>query len=254
MALRGNLTNMFDLHPWQWFLVLFAALLAGISKTGIAGVSILMVAIYANVLPSRQSTGIILPMLLCGDVVAVAIYRRHAVWPHLWRLFPWVASGIIVGYFTMGRINDLQVRRAIGVILLVMVGLHFWRRQHAGNEAIPHSLWFTGLTGVLAGFTTMMANAAGPVMILYMLAIGLPKMEFLGTGAWFFLVINLFKVPFSCHLGLITPASLHFDLLLLPAVIAGALLGRLFVKRINQAWFETLALVLTLLAGVRLLF
>jgi len=245
---------MFELLPWQWGLVVLGALLIGVSKTGIAGLGVLAVAIYANILPARQSTGIILPMLICADVVAVAAYRRHAVWGHLWALFPWVAVGIVTGYFTMGHINDAQVRRSIGAILLVMVALHFWRRQRAGNEPVPHTLWFSALTGVLAGFTTMLANAAGPIMILYMLAVGLPKMEFLGTGAWYFLIINTFKVPFSYRLHLITPASLEFNALLLPAVIAGALLGRLVVKRINQAWFETLALVLTLVAGVRLLF
>ena len=245
---------MFELLPWQWGLVVLGALLIGVSKTGIAGLGVLAVAIYANILPARQSTGIILPMLICADVVAVAAYRRHAVWGHLWPLFPWVVVGVVTGYFTMGHINDAQVRRGIGAILLVMVVLHFWRRQRAGNEPIPHTLWFSALTGVLAGFTTMLANAAGPVMILYMLAVGLPKMEFLGTGAWYFLIVNLFKVPFSCQLGLITPGTLHFTAVLLPAVIAGALLGRLVVKHINQVWFETLALALTLVASARLLF
>ena len=245
---------MFELLPWQWGLVVLGALLIGVSKTGIAGLGVLAVAIYANILPARQSTGIILPMLICADVVAVAAYRRHAVWGHLWPLFPWVVVGVVTGYFTMGHINDAQVRRGIGAILLVMVALHFWRRQRAGNEPVPHTLWFSALTGVLAGFTTMLANAAGPVMILYMLAVGLPKMEFLGTGAWYFLIVNLFKVPFSCQLGLITPGTLQFNAVLLPAVIAGALLGRLVVKRINQMWFETLALALTLVASARLLF
>lgn len=245
---------MFELLPWQWGLVVLGALLIGVSKTGIAGLGVLAVAIYANILPARQSTGIILPMLICADVVAVAAYRRHAVWGHLWPLFPWVVVGVVTGYFTMGHINDAQVRRGIGAILLVMVALHFWRRQRAGNEPVPHTLWFSALTGVLAGFTTMLANAAGPVMILYMLAVGLPKMEFLGTGAWYFLIVNLFKVPFSFQLGLITPGTLQFNALLLPAVIAGALLGRLVVKHINQAWFETLALALTLVASARLLF
>jgi len=245
---------MFDLQPWQWGLVMFGALLIGVSKTGITGLGALTVAIYANILPARQSTGIILPMLVCADFVAVATYRRHAAWRYIWPLLPWVVVGIVAGYFTMGRINDIQVRRGIGVTLLIMVALHFWRRQRAGNEPIPHTPWFSALTGVLAGFTTMLANAAGPIMVLYMLAVGLPKLEFLGTGAWYFLIINLFKVPFSYHLNLITPATLQFNALLLPVVIAGALLGKICVKHINQTWFEKLALALTLVAGVRLLF
>jgi len=210
------------------------------------------VAIYANVLSARQSTGIILPMLVCADVVAVAAYRRHAVWTQLWRLFPWVAAGVVVGYYTMGRINDAQVRRLIGAILLVMVALHVWRRR-AGAAPVPNAPWFWAITGLVAGFTTMMANAAGPIMTLYLLSIGLPKMEFLGTGAWFFLIINLFKVPFSYRLGLITPETLRFNAWLVPAVVAGAFLGRAVARHINQQWFETLALVMTFVAGLRLL-
>jgi len=243
---------MFDLQPWQWALVVLGAFLAGVAKTGIAGLGILTVAIYANILPSKESTGIILPMLICADVVAVIAYRRHAVWTHLWRLFPWVAAGVVIGYFAMGRISSAQVRYAIGAILIVMTGLHCWRKWR-GGETVPHSWWLAAATGVLAGFTTMMANAAGPIMVLYWLALGLPKMEFLGTGAWYFLIINLFKVPFSYHLGLITPATLQFNLWMVPAVIAGALLGRVFVQRINQTWFEILALGLTFVAAVRLL-
>jgi len=243
---------MFDLQPWQWALVILGAFLAGVAKTGIAGLGVLTVAIYANLLPARQSTGIILPMLIGADLVAVAAYRRHAVWSHLWRLFPWVAAGVVAGYFAMGKINDAQVRHVIGAILIVMVTIHGWRKYRR-VEAAPHVWWFSALTGLVAGFTTMVANAAGPIMTLYMLSLGLPKLEFLGTGAWFFMIINLFKVPFSIHLGLITPGTLQFNLWLLPAVIAGALLGKVFVQRINQTWFEMLALVLTVVAGGRLL-
>lgn len=243
---------MFDLQPWQWAVVVLGAFLAGVAKTGIAGLGILTVAIYANILPAKESTGIILPMLICADVVAVAAYRQHAVWSHMGRLFPWVAVGVVAGFWAMGRIDNAQVRHAIGAILIAMTGLHCWRKWRKA-ETVPHHWWLAAATGLLAGFTTMMANAAGPIMVLYWLALGLPKLEFLGTGAWFFLIINLFKVPFSYHLGLITPATLQFNLWLLPAVIAGALLGRVIVLRINQTWFEILALGLTVVAAVRLL-
>ncbi|MCG3147254.1 MAG: hypothetical protein PCFJNLEI_00693 [Verrucomicrobiae bacterium] len=243
---------MFDLQPWQWALVVLGAFLAGVSKTGIAGLGILTVAIYANVLPAKESTGLILPMLIAADVIAVVSYRRHAVWSHMWKLFPWVAGGVVLGYFAMGRISNVGVRYAIGTILLVMTALHCWRKWRQ-SENVPHAWWVAAATGLLAGFTTMMANAAGPIMVLYWLALGLPKMEFLGTGAWYFLIINVFKVPFSYHLGLITPASLQFNLWMLPAIVAGTLMGRVFVQRINQTWFEILALGLTLIAAIRLL-
>jgi len=147
----------------------------------------------------------------------------------------------------------------IGVILLGMVAVHVWRqRQLARNSKpadgdVPHRLWFAALMGTMAGFTTMVANAAGPVMILYMLSMRLPKMEFLGTGAWFFLAVNLFKVPFSYRLDLITTASLALDLRLAPLAVIGAVFGRMLIGHINQRLFETLALALTFLAAARML-
>jgi uncharacterized membrane protein YfcA len=241
---------------WQWALLALGAFFSGLSKTGIAGAAVLTVALFANTLPARESTGALLPLLLCGDVFGVAFFRKHASWPHLWRLCPWVAVGVGVGYFALDRVSNLQVQRMIGGILLAIVGLSLWRqfRAEKANSLVPHTWWFAAITGLLAGFTTMVANAAGPVMILYFLAIGLPKLAFVGTGAWFFMLVNAFKVPFSVHLGLITPHSLMLDAILLIPMIPGALLGPVILRRINQRAFELMVLSLTALATLRLLF
>jgi uncharacterized membrane protein YfcA len=232
-----------------------AAFCAGLSKTGITGLGILTVALFANVLPARESTGALLPLLLCGDVFGVMFFRKHASWPHLGRLFAWVMAGVVLGYFALGRVNNAQVQRMIGAILLAMLALHWWRGRQKGDLAarLPHAWWFAALMGLLAGFTTMVANAAGTVMVLYFLAIGLPKLVFLGTAAWFFMLVNAFKVPFSLKLGLITPASLLMDAILLLPMIPGALLGPRILDHINQRVFERMALILTLAAVVRLL-
>ncbi|HLH54244.1 MAG TPA: sulfite exporter TauE/SafE family protein [Verrucomicrobiae bacterium] len=243
-----------DLTFWQWALLSLGAFLSGLSKTGIAGAAVLTVALFANTLPARESTGALLPLLICGDVFGVAFFRKHASWPHLWRLCPWVAVGVAGGYFALNRIGNLQIQRLIGGILLVIVALSLWRqwRSEQVNSMVPHTWWFAALTGLLAGFTTMVANAAGPVMVLYFLAIGLPKLAFVGTGAWFFMLVNVFKVPFSVRLGLITPHSLLMDAILLIPLIPGALLGPVILKRINQRAFELMVLVLTAIATVRL--
>jgi uncharacterized membrane protein YfcA len=131
--------------------------------------------------------------------------------------------------------------------------MHLIRRRVAGREA-EHGAWFAPTIGVLAGFTTLVANAAGPLMAVYMLAMGLPKLNYVGTGAVFFLLLNLFKVPFMMHLGLINAASFSLNLALLPLVLTGAWFGRRLVARIDQRAFENLALILSLVAGVKLLF
>jgi uncharacterized membrane protein YfcA len=232
-----------------------AAFLTGLSKTGIPGLGVLTVAMFAMALPARESTGALLPLLLCADVFGVAFFRKHANWSHLWRLFPWVVAGVVAGYLALGWVNNAQVQRLIGVILLAMVALHFWRQRQADRlgTLLPHTWWFAAGTGMLAGFTTMVANAAGPVMVLYFLAVGLPKLEFIGTGAWFFMLVNAFKVPFSVGLGLITAPSLVMDAALVLPMIPGALLGPVILRRINQALFERIALTLTLIAAARLL-
>lgn len=230
-----------------------AAGLVGLSKTGINGLGMLAVVLFAQVLPAREATGMVLPLLCCGDVVAVASYRRHATWSHLWRLFPWTVLGVLAGYVALGRIDERQTRLLIGVIVLALVGLHVARRRQAGGEA-EHGAWFAPTIGVLAGFTTLVANAAGPLMAIYLLAMRLPKMEFMGTGAVFFMLLNLFKVPFMVQLGLITPASFSINLLLAPAVFAGAWVGRKILHRINQRLFENLALVLSAVAALELMF
>ncbi len=251
---------MFDLNVWQWVVLLFGSVVVGLSKTGIAGLAILTVALFASVLPARESTGVLLLLLICGDLIAVPLYRRHAVWSHLWKLCPWVAAGVLLGFFTMGQLQgDRAFQRMIGGILLGMVAVHVWRQRQLArdpertNDRFPHRTWFAALMGAMAGFTTMVANAAGPVMILYMLSMQLPKMEFMGTGAWFFLAVNLFKVPFSYRLDLITPPSLMLDVKLAPTVILGAVLGRLLIGHINQRLFEILALALTVIAAFRML-
>jgi uncharacterized protein len=243
------------LSYWQWTVLSVAAFSSGLAKTGIAGLGILPAVLFANVLPARESTGALVPLLLCGDVFGVMYFRKHASWPHLWRLFAWVAAGLVAGYFALGQFNDAQVRRMIGVILLLMLALHGWRGRRRDDlaERLPHSIWFTALMGLLAGFATMVANAAGPVMVLYLLAIGLPKLVFIGTGAWFFLLVNAFKVPLSAHLGLITSDSLLMDAILVVPLIPGALLGPRILNHINQSAFEKMVLILTFAGTIRLL-
>ena len=246
-----------DLSIWQWTIAFLGAFLIGISKTGIQGLGVFAVALFALIVPPRESVGLVLPILIAADVVAVTAYHQHAVWSHLWGLLPWAGIGIGLGYLALGRINNQQASVLIGGILMVLVALRVWRWRSPSDNAdgtISRAWWSVAGVGIIAGFTTMVANASGPIMILYLLAMGLPKLEFVGTAAWFFFVVNLFKVPFSWSLGLINLNSLPLDLIVAPAAVGGALFGRQVIAHINQKLFERLMLLLTLLAAVKLLF
>ncbi len=247
------------LEWWQWWMASLAALMVGVSKTGVAGLSVLSVAIYTSILPARESVGSVLISLLAGDLVAVPAYYRDIQWRYLGRLMFWAAIGVVIGAILLGRINDNQIRRTIGTILVLLVLFNYARHllsHRQTSEAEPLVLrypWLGRLAGLAAGLFTMIANASGPIMILYLLSLRLPKRQFIGTSAFFFFAINLFKVPFSYSLGFINPSSLRISLWLIPFTVLGALVGRKLLPLVNQTLFEQSALLLTLLAGVRLL-
>jgi uncharacterized protein len=237
----GELT----LTAWLWLGL--AGVLVGVAKTAVSGVASIAVVIFAAVLPARESTGAILPLLLCGDVIAVTWYRRNADWGTIWRLLPGVLPGLFLGAWFLSVVDDALMRRTIAMILLVMCALQLWQisrgpRGDATESARrPHGVLTLG-AGAVAGFATMTANAAGPVTTIYLIRAGLPMLRMIGTGAWFYLVVNLAKVPFSAGLGLITPTSLVRDALLVPALLVGAGLGILLVGRLRQRQFELIAM------------
>jgi len=246
---------MFDLDLFGWTVVAACAVMVGVAKTGIPGVGILVVPLMAGVLPARPSVGVLLGILILGDLFAATYYRHHAQWGHVLRLLPATFAGIVAGYFGLRIVTDEQLRPIIGAIVLAMLGVNYWRmRSKDENMRLPARWWFATVLGFLAGFTTMMANAAGPVMIIYLLAMGLPKFKFVGTAAWFFFVVNWIKVPFSANLELMTWESVKLDLLMLPFIAAGAVSGILVLKRIPQKTFAAAVQILAAAAAIKLLF
>ena len=243
-------------EPLQWICAILGALMVGISKAGITGLGLLSIALFAHVFPSsKQASGLILPLLIFGDFVAVLSYRTHTQWRYIWKLMPWTAVGVVLGYFALGHISDRTTRNMIGVIIVSLCVLGFWRRylvvQSQKSEAWHWAL--AAALGIAAGFITLVANAAGPLMAIYLVAMRLPKLQFVGTVAVFFMVLNLFKVSFMVDLGLITVQSFKFNLMLAPAVFLGALAGRWILIRINQRLFEDLVLALSAIAGILLI-
>jgi len=254
-----NTMTLWHISMGEFAALAAAALLVGFSKTAVSGANTVSLAIFAAVLPARASTGVLLPVLIVGDVLAVLTYRRHAHWPTLWRLFPAVAAGVVGGTLFLMWADDGIVRTSIGAILLLMAAVTVWRRRVAARDEEPDSVVTrTGRIkarsyGVLGGFTTMVANAGGPVMSMYLLSAGFRKLGFLGTSAFFFLIVNVSKVPFSVGLGLIDGHSLLLDAALAVFVVPGAFIGKWAVNRINQLLFERLVIAATAVGAVQLL-
>jgi uncharacterized protein len=252
--------QIYDFTSYQWLLLVVCALSIGVQKTGLPGFGIFVVPLMAGIKPDPRfalaSTGLQLGLLILADVFAAGYYRRHAQWHHIWGLLPWALAGVVAGYLLMGHISNQALRPIIGVIVIVMLVWGFLQKNSGQPDdgTVRHSKWYMIFMGFAAGFTTMLANAAGPVMIAYLLASNLPKEHFIGTSAWFFFIINWLKVPFQVSLGGMNMYSIRTDLYLLPVIVVGAVIGIIVLRKLPQKVFNIAAAILTALAAVKLFF
>ncbi|MDP9219120.1 MAG: sulfite exporter TauE/SafE family protein [Actinomycetota bacterium] len=264
-----------DLTVWQWLVLAFGAVLMGYSKTAVNGVASIAVVLFAAVLPARESTGALLPLLIAADLVAIWVYRRHANWGLIGRLLPWIFVGLVVGAVFIDHVDNHAMRITIAVLLLVLLAAQTWSARHRlgltsvgltepepepgpGDDhhvvrSPARRRAFSLAAGSATGFATMVANSAGPVMTLYLLASGFAVVELVGAAAWLFFVVNLVKLPFSIGLGLVHPGSLLLDVTLLPAMGVGAWVGAKTIRRISRAQFERYVLVLVAISALLLL-
>jgi uncharacterized protein len=237
-----------------YFLGSAAGVLMGLAKTGLPGVSILGVLLMVEAFPddAKASVGAIMPAILLGDVFAVAWFRRHTDWPRLWGLTPYVVVGMALGALVLERTTGNELRPILGWLVAAFLIVEVCR-QHFRWDTMPGQWWFAATLGLVAGFGTMVGNAAGPVMTVYLISRGLRKQAFIGTCAWFFFVVNLSKLPIMSGLGMLTTDSLEFGLIVACLVPVGAILGTWLLRIIPQRPFDVLALSLAGLAAIRLI-
>lgn len=234
----------------NWVLIFTGAFIIGLAKAGLKGIDMMNVTIMAIVFGGKASTGVVLPLLCVADIMAVWYYNRHAQWPHFWKLLPWMVIGILVGVYTGKDIDEALFRKIMAVIIVLTVIIMIWLEVRK-NPLVPHNLFFASGLGLAAGFTTMLGNLAGAFANIYFLAMRMNKNDFIGTAAWIFLVINLFKLPFQVwYWKNINVASLQFDLLLLPALLLGFWAGIKLVAKIKDDSYRRVILVLTLAGAV----
>lgn len=267
----------------SWILLMVVAALCGIAKTALPGAATIAVALCTSVLPAKESTGAILLMLMTGDLLAVWSYRHDADFRMLRRLVPAVLAGVGAGALFLHLASDSSTRRLIGIVLLLLVAITLLQRRAAGRSRVPTRSPIPPIAppasgasgapealeasaapaasgraarlvyGSLAGFTTMVANAGGPVTSMYFLACRYPVKAFLGTTAWFFFLVNLVKLPFSVSAGLVNATTLSLTGIAAPAVIASALAGRRLAERMDQRVFEPIIIALTIVSALPLL-
>ncbi len=240
---------MIELSTAQWLLGLLAGGIVGLSKSGIKGIAMMSVAILALSFGARASTGIMLPLLIGVDILAVVYYHRHAQWKYLKQLLPWMAAGVAIGVYAGNDIPETVFKYGMAVIILLSVVVMFWWDQ--SNKKVPESRGFGIIMGLSAGFTTMVGNLAGAFANIYFLAMRLPKDEFIGTSAWLFFLINLFKLPFHIWVWeTVSMDSFLISLRLYPAVLLGFFIGVRLVRLIREKNYRQMILLLTAVGAV----
>lgn len=241
----------FSLSYAQWALIALCALLAGMSKTGVPGVSMLMVPAMAMIFGGKASTGVLLPILITADIFAVIHYHRHAEWKPLLRALPWAILGLILALWIGAGVNDQQFKQLIAISVLFSLILMVLNDRKKQKINFPDRPWFAALFGILGGFATMIGNVAGPVFAIYLLSLHLNKKNYIGTTAWFFAIINLTKLPLQYFVwNNIQEKTLLIDMMVIPFVMLGAYIGIKVVHAIPEQHYRWIVVFITFVSAL----
>lgn len=240
---------------WAWVVLFLMSIFVGMSKTGVQGLTILTVPLLAMTFGAKESTGLMLPVLCFADVIGVSYYRREAEWKYILRLLPMAVVGFFVAIWVDSLIPSSAFKHLMGACLALVLAIMLWSQWRGKENMMADHWWFSPLFGLLGGFTTMIGNAAGPVMAIYLLSIRMPKLAFVGTNAWFFLCVNFLKLPlqlFAWHN--ISMTTLTLDACAIPFVLIGAFLGIRLVKLLPEKEFRIFTTVATIISVLVMLF
>ncbi|MBT8279949.1 MAG: sulfite exporter TauE/SafE family protein [Muriicola sp.] len=238
----------------SWILAFIASFVLGISKSGVKGIAVIIITLMALAFGARASTGLLVPLFVTGDIFAVAYYNKHARWKYIRRFLPWMMSGVVLGVILGNDLPEETFKVAMVIVIIGSVVMMTWWDMRK-SKVVPTHWGFAGIMGIMAGITTMIGNLAGAFSNIFFLAMRIPKNEFIGTAAWLFLIINLFKLPFHIFVWkTITLNTLLINAKLLPGVALGLFCGVRLVKIIREAFYRKMILFLTALGALILLF
>ncbi len=238
-----------------WFITLFCAFLIGLSKSGLKGVAMVAIPVLAFLYGGKASVGIMLPFLIMGDAMALSFYFKSGKIKYILKLIPWAIIGILVAVYVGNLINDQQFKTTIAVAILICLALLIYNEFRKSKVKLTDNKVFSGSLGLMGGFATMMGNAAGPIFNLYLLSMRLPKESYIGTGAWFYIFLNCFKVPFHIlSWNTINWQTIQMNVIMFPALFVGALIGKKVVSYIPERTYRYLIFTVILLSAILLFF
>jgi uncharacterized membrane protein YfcA len=238
-----------------WTVAVAAVFMVGLSKSGlISSMGLIAVPLLALVMPPRDAAGMMLPLLLVMDVIAIWTYRRDANWTVLWIMIPGAMVGTIVGWVLWAVVTDAVVNLLVGLISVAFV---FWALSPLAKKIVanahPSKPWGTFWAGV-AGFTSFISHTGGPPFQIYVLPQRLAPVAYAGTTAFFFGIVNTSKVIPYWFLGQLNVSNMTAAMLLTPVAIAGVLAGVALVRRISTTLFYYIAYAMVFVLGVKLIY
>jgi len=247
--------SSYHLSTLDFVLAFLAAFILGLGKAGVKGLGVVIVTIMAIVFGGKASTGVLIPLMILADIFAVIYYHRHTQWKYLGKLLPMMAVGVLLGVWWGNDISEVVFKQVMAVFILVTVVIMFWMDRRKSPVGIPRHWVFSSGMGLLSGITSMIGNLAGSFANIYFLAMRLPKNEFIGTAAWLFFIINVFKLPFHIFVWkTVTKESLMINAILVPGIIVGFFTGIAIVKVINNALYRKFILIVTAIGAILILF
>ncbi len=244
----------FEITPTAWILAFGAAVIIGLSKAGIKGIAVLNVTLMALAFGAKESTGLVVPLLILADILAVVYYNRFTQWNYVFKLLPWMVFGVLIGVLIGKDLPERFFKIGMSIIIIITVFMMYWWDRKK-TKTVPTHWTFASSIGTIAGITTMVGNLAGAFSNIYFLAMRLPKNHFIGTAAWLFLIVNVIKLPFHFFVWeTISVSSLSLNLKLLPGILLGFFIGVRFIKFIKEAFFRKMILVLTAVGAILIMF
>lgn len=244
--------------PSLWWILILSAFLIGFCKTSFAAIGTIVVPIMALTFGAKESTGLLLPILCLADLGAIIYYRRSSSWKHLSKLLIWAILGLFVGILVDHYIPSSGFKYLLAFSILISVAVLLINeakpKTKEATDKKPYKLLLPSY-GIIGGFATMIGNAAGPILSVYLLSSKLPKLLFVGTSAWFFMAINYIKLPLQIWVwDNIYYESILIGVLMIPFILLGSILGIYVVKIVPESFFRKLVMWITLASGLVILF
>ena len=242
-----------SLSPVEWIIAVIAMILVGVSRTGFRGSAFVAVPIFAVAFGHRLSTSVVLLMYITADLVAIQKFSRTVVWKIVAQLAPWAAIGVLAGTVFGMYVDDRFFGKVIAGIVMLGLIISVVRELRNNPVGLHDRKWLAAPLGIAGGFSSMIGNAAGPMMTMYMLALGLDKQKFLGTVAWFFFLMNVFKLPLHIFVWkTISGPSLMVNVVAIVPILIGTVIGGWLSARVSERAFRIVSFVLAAAGAVRL--